>query len=64
LVIPIPGRASRIRWLGVVEFGENADSMLDVIALEAGQTVTLIVVSSALVRNGNADILSIENPSE
>ena len=27
----LPGRASRVRWLGVVEFGENADFMLDVI---------------------------------
>ena len=62
MVIPVPGRASRVRWLGVVEFGENADSMLDVIALEAGQTVTLLVVSGALVRNGYTNFINVEGP--
>ena len=46
----------------MVEFREDALSFLEVISLEAFSAVTVHSVSFALVRDGNADFVSIEDP--
>jgi hypothetical protein len=35
---------------------------LEVISLEASKTVTIIGMGSALIRNGDANVVSIEDP--
>jgi hypothetical protein len=40
LVIPIPGSASRVSWLGVIELREKAGSALKIVSLEAGKAVS------------------------
>jgi hypothetical protein len=63
LVIPVPNTASGIGRLGVVEAGEDTGSILEIVALEAGKASTTVVVTGALVRNGNTNLVGIENPS-
>ena len=62
LVVPIPGGATSIRRLGIIESRENAGTFNKVVSLEAGQAVTVLSVRGALVRNGNANFVSIEDP--
>ncbi len=37
-------------------------AVLKIVAFEAGEAVSILSVSGTLVRNGDADVLSIENP--
>jgi hypothetical protein len=62
LVVPVPGSATWVSGLSIVGVGENALSVLKVISLEAGKTGTSAVRWSTLIRNGHADLVSIENP--
>ena len=63
LVVPIPGSASRIGGVFVVGIRENTGTFLKIVSLEAGQAVSGIVVGSALIRNGGANLVGIEGPS-
>ena len=63
MVVPIPGSAARVSRLSVVGVGVEALSILEVIALIAGQAGTFGVSCGALIRNGNADLFIIECPS-
>jgi hypothetical protein len=49
--------------LNVVVSGEDTSSILEVISLEASSTISVFGMSGALVRNGNANTVSILNPS-
>ena len=62
LVVPVPGGASEVSRLLVVISREDADSIDQVVSLEAGEAVTIIGMRGALVRNGNTNIISIEDP--
>jgi hypothetical protein len=62
LVVPVPGGAASISGLGVVELGEEALSVLEVVSLEAGKASTGIVVGLALIGNGHTDFVGIESP--
>jgi len=62
LVVPVPGSAAGIGWLGVVGVREEAGALLEVVALVAGLTGTAGIVGLAVVRNGHADLLVVENP--
>ena len=62
MIGPIPSSTARISRLGVVEVREDALSFLEVISLEALSAVTVHSVSFALVRDGNADFVGIEDP--
>jgi len=48
--------------MGVVERWVDTGSVLKIVSLEAWETVSVISMSSALVRNWNAFLVSIENP--
>ncbi len=43
---------------------EDADSILYIITLEAGQTVALFVMSGAEVGNWHTNVVLVEDPSE
>jgi aspartate carbamoyltransferase regulatory subunit len=62
LVVPVPGGASRVSGLGVVEVREEALSILKIVSLETFSAETSGVVSLALVGDGHADLVSIEGP--
>ena len=62
LVRPIPGSTSKVSGFGVVEVREDTLSFLKVISLEAFSAVTVFGMSFALIGNGNADFVSIEDP--
>ena len=62
LVVPVPGGASRVSRLGVVEVRENALTLLEIVTLETFSTITAHVMSLALVGDGHADLVSIEGP--
>ena len=47
----------------MVEFRENTGTFLKVVSLEAGQAVSGVVVRGALIGNGGADIVGVEDPS-
>jgi len=63
LVVPVPGGASRVSRLGVVEVRENALTLLEIVTLETFSTITAHVMSLALVGDGHADLVGVENPS-
>ena len=63
LVVPIPKTTARVSRLSIIKVREDALSLLDVISLEAGSTISIIRMSFALVRDGNADFVGIEDPS-
>ena len=63
MVVPVPGSASGIGRLGIVEGTENAGSVLEVVSLEASEAKTSGVVGFALITDGNADLIGIESPS-
>ena len=63
LIVPIPGGASRIGGLGIVEGGESTDSVFEIVALETGQTETCGIGSLALVADGSTDLFVVEDPS-
>ncbi len=62
MVVPIPGSASRIGGLGVVEVGEDAGTILEIVSLEAAQASSSAIGGSALVRDGHAGLISIKDP--
>ena len=62
LVVPVPGGASGVGRLGVVPFGEDALSFNEVVSFVASEAVTVLGMSGALVRNGNAFSISILEP--
>ena len=62
LVVPVPSGTSGVSRLGVVGGGKDAGTALEIIALIAGQAGTLGVSCSALIRNGNADLVGVEDP--
>lgn len=57
LVVPVPFGASQVSGLGRVERGELADTVDEVITLEAGSAGAGVVVALALILNGNADFV-------
>jgi hypothetical protein len=63
LVVPVPGGASGVSGLGIVEGTENAGPVLEVVSLETSQTQASGVVGFALITDGNADLVGIESPS-
>jgi hypothetical protein len=63
LIVPVPSTASGIGGVGVVGGREDTGTVLEVIALEAGEAGTIAVVGSALVRDRGADFVGVENPS-
>jgi hypothetical protein len=63
LVVPVPDTASRVSGLGVVETGEDTGTILQVVSLEASKASSRIIVRSALVRNGDTDLVGVEDPS-
>ena len=62
LVVPVPGGASRVSGLGVVEVREKTESVGEVIALEAFSAVTVHGMSLALIGDGHTDFICIEEP--
>ena len=62
MVVPIPDTTSDIRWLGVVEFREDADSFFKIVSFEAGSTVSVFSVCLTLVGNWHAHLVGVENP--
>ena len=62
LIVPVPGSAPGVSGLGVVGVREEAGALLEVVALVAGLTGTAGIVGLAVVRNGHADLLVVENP--
>ena len=63
LGIPVPDSASEVGRSGVVGFREEALSVDKVITLVANSAVTISSVFFALVRDGNTDVFSVEDPS-
>ena len=62
LVVPVPGGASEVSRLLVVISREDTSSVNEVVSLEAGEAVTIIGMRGALVRNGNTNVVGIEDP--
>jgi hypothetical protein len=63
LVVPVPGSAAEISWVGVVGKREEALSVVKIVSLVAGEAVSTGIIGCALVSNGHADVLSVEGPS-
>ena len=63
LIVPIPGSASRVGGLGIVGGREDASSVLEVVALEAGKAVSAGIMRSALIGDGGANLVGVEDPS-
>jgi hypothetical protein len=63
LVVPVPGSASGVSRLGVVGVREQALSVLEVVSFEAGSTVTILSVGLTLIRNGDTNLVGVEDPS-
>jgi hypothetical protein len=62
LTVPVPGSAAKISGLSIVEVGEDAFTILEVIALVASSAVAASSVGFALVGNGETDVLGVEDP--
>ena len=62
MIVPVPGSTSSIRWLGVVRVGEDTSSILEIVSFVAGQTVTSAITCCALIRNGDAGFVGVEDP--
>lgn len=60
LIVPIPSGTTQIRRSSVVGGGEDALAVNKVIALEASGAVTFFIMSSTLVRDGDADTVGVE----
>jgi hypothetical protein len=63
LVVPVPGSTAEVGRLGVVGGAEDASSVAEVVTLEASGTVTVGGMSFALIRDSDALLVSVENPS-
>ena len=63
LVVPVPGGASRVSGLGVVEVREDTLSFSKIVSLETLSAETSGVMSLALVGDRHADLVGVENPS-
>ena len=63
LVVPVPGGASRVSGLGVVEVREETLSFSKIVSLETLSAETSGVMSLALVGDRHADLVGVENPS-
>ena len=59
LVVPVPSGASKIRRSGGVGGREDTLTIGKIVSLVARSTVTVVSMSSALVRDGYADILIV-----
>ena len=62
MVVPVPGLAASIRWLSVVEGRELADSVDEVVSLEAGSAGSRSIMGGAVVTDRDADSVSVEYP--
>jgi hypothetical protein len=62
LVDPVPGSATKISGLGVVEIREDTFSFLKIVSWEALSAETSGVMSLALVGDGHADLVGVEGP--
>ena len=62
MVVPVPGSASEVSRLGLIGEGVEALSFNKVVSLEAFSAVS-VFVSFALVRDGHANLVSVEGPS-
>jgi hypothetical protein len=63
LVVPVPLSAAGVSGLGAVGGRKGANSILEVVALEAGQTETSGIVGFALIADGYADLFVVEDPT-
>ena len=64
MLFPIPGSTSEVRWLSSIGRGVNTLSILDIITLEAGQTVTSSLIESIAVgADSNAETILIGEAS-
>jgi len=62
LIVPIPGSASGVRWLGVVGVGKKAFSLLEVVSLVTSKAGTASITGCTMVRNWHANFVGIEDP--
>ena len=62
MVVPVPKTTSRVGGLGVVGGREDTNSFFKIVSFEAGSTSSVISMRFALIRNGDADIFSVEDP--
>jgi hypothetical protein len=62
LVVPVPGGASGVSGLGTVESSEDTGSVLEVVSLEASEAKASGVGSLALITDGDAHFLGVEDP--
>jgi len=63
LVLPVPTGTTDVSGVGIVEIREKTGSFLKVVAAVARQTVSVRVRTGALIRNRNALLFGIEEPS-
>ena len=63
LICPIPCSAAKIRWLSIIRLRKYTFSFLQIVSLIASSAGTSGIMSAALVRNGNTNFFSVENPS-
>lgn len=63
MVVPVPGSTSRVSGLGIIGQREEAFSILEVISLVAGHTVSLLVIAGTLISNWHTDVVLVEGPS-
>ena len=62
LVVPVPGGASEILGVHGVGGREDTSSFLKIVSLETFSAVTILSMSSAVVRNRHTSSLSVEDP--
>lgn len=63
MVVPVPGSTSRVSGFSIVGQREEAFSILEVISLVAGHTVSLLVIAGTLISNRHTDVVLVEGPS-
>ena len=62
LVVPVPHTTADIRWTGIIEVREDTSAVFQVIALVTGSAVSVFTVRLALIRDRNANFISVEGP--
>ena len=61
MIVPIPGLASEISW--ATNLIKNAGSSFEVVSLVAGSAGSRFVVRCTEIINGDANSISVEDPS-
>ena len=62
MVVPIPDSTSDVSGVSIVEAGEEALSVLKIVSLEASKAKSSGVGSLALITDGDANLIGVENP--